>query len=416
MTNDPGDAKSMRNKLWSQFRLSGVISGRKLPHVGGIYDQPGPLPGHEVASVNYLVKRNRTRRGEKDLVQSIPRRFDGHEFTRRFWTQYLRVGILVFTGEAVATLVYFLLTNNGPHRTFLVTLTSIVLLASLVCIPLAGRVAATTWRTQYSFAWTLVAGIVLAMCIHLDGGFDSPLIFLLALPIVSAALALEVRQVIVCGVATLSEFTYVWLYDSQIHRSVSVIAMFAMSILGLVVIAVGVSTARSRLLDDESRLRAELSTLATTDALTGCLNHGAFYERLEIETNRAIRQSEPLSLLMLDIDYFKSFNDTNGHLAGDDVLRTVGITLKRMSRGFDVVGRLGGDEFAVALPTSSNSDAARIAARTSEALTSVDRPTVSVGFATLDPLRPSSKELVRDADRSLYEVKLSGQRRSVTKT
>jgi diguanylate cyclase (GGDEF)-like protein len=77
---------------------------------------------------------------------------------------------------------------------------------------------------------------------------------------------------------------------------------------------------------------------------------------------------------------------------------------------------LGGDEFAVALPTSSNSDAERIAARTSEALTSVDRPTVSVGFATLDPLRPSSKELVRDADRSLYEVKLSGQRRSVTKT
>jgi diguanylate cyclase (GGDEF)-like protein len=340
-------------------------------------------------------------------------RFDGEEHTKRFWSHYLLVGILVFTGEAVATLVYFLLTPNGPNRAFLVVFTSVVVLALVASIPLTERFAATTWRTQYSFGWTIVAGIVVAVSINLDGGFDSPLFFLLALPIVSAALALEVRQVIVCGVATLGEFTYIWLFDSDVHRLATVIAMFAMTLLGLVVIAVGVSTARSRLLDDEVALRTELSTLATIDTLTGCLNHGAFYERLEIEINRALRQKEPLSLLMIDLDFFKAFNDTYGHLAGDDALRGVGRTLITQSRNFDSVGRVGGDEFAVILPTTGAEDAARIAVRMHVAATSAGRPTMSVGYAQLDTTKSTAEQLVREADRNLYEVKAHDRDRSV---
>jgi diguanylate cyclase (GGDEF)-like protein len=341
-------------------------------------------------------------------------RFDGETQTKRFWTHYLRVGILVFTGEAVATLVYYLVTLGGPHRAFLVVITSVVVLALVVSIPLTERFAATTWRTQYSFGWTIVAGIVLALSVNLDGGVDSPLFFLLALPIVSAALVLEVRQVIVCGVATLGEFTYIWLYDSHVHRSATVIAMFAMALLGLVVIAVGFSTARSRLLEDEIALRTELSTLATIDTLTGCLNHGAFYERLEIEINRALRQHEPLSLLMIDLDSFKAFNDTYGHLAGDDALRSVGRTLMTQSRNFDAVGRVGGDEFAVILPTTGSDDAASIALRMGTAVSVVGRPTMSVGFAQLDPATPSAEQLVREADRNLYAVKAHGRDRPVT--
>jgi hypothetical protein len=93
---------------------------------------------------------------------------------------------------------------------------------------------------------TLLAGFILAVAIQLDGGIDSPLFVLLALPIVSAALALGVREVIVCGVATLGEFMYIWINDAVIRRSTSDIAMFAMSLVGLVIIAVGVSNARSR--------------------------------------------------------------------------------------------------------------------------------------------------------------------------
>ncbi len=350
--------------------------------------------------------------GDVSARTPIPARFDGQAHTKRFWSHYLRVGILVFTGEAVATLVYFLLTLNGPHRAFLVIFASIVILALVVSIPLTDRFAATTRRAQFAFGWTLVAGIVVAVSVHLDRGVNSPLFFLLALPIVSAALALEVRQVIVCGAATLGEFTYIWLYDKDVHRSAPVIAMFAMALVGLVVIAVGVSTARSRLFEDEIEIRSELSVLATIDTLTGCLNHGAFYERLEIEINRALRQREPLSLLMIDLDYFKAFNDTYGHLAGDDALRNVGQVLMTQSRGFDAVGRVGGDEFAVILPTSSVDDAARIAARMSAAATASGQPTMSVGYAALDPLQPSAEQLVREADRCLYAVKLHGRGRS----
>jgi len=359
--------------------------------------------------VNFIVEGPRSKHGGDEPVSSIPPRFDGQQHTKQFWSRYLRVGILVFTFEAVATLAYLVLTPNAAHRTFLITFTSIIILCLLSNIPLTERVASAPWRTKYTFGWTLVAGLVLKLEIHLDGGLHSPLFVLLTLPIVSAALALEIRQVIVCGVATLGEFAYIWLNDPAAQRSSSEIAMFAMSLLGLVIIAVGVSTARSRLLDDEYHLRAELATLATTDALTGCLNHGAFYERLEVEIDRALRLDLPLSLLMIDIDYFKAFNDTFGHWAGDDALGAVGAILTKTSRSFDSVGRVGGDEFAVALPTATIAHAAQIAHRMREALSGDERPSVSVGYAALDPLRPSAEELVRDADRSLYEVKIESR-------
>ena len=76
----------------------------------------------------------------------------------------------MFTGETVATLVYFLLTLSEPHRVFLVTLTSVTLLALVACIPLTDRFASMTLRSQYSFGWTLLAGVILTVSIHFDGG------------------------------------------------------------------------------------------------------------------------------------------------------------------------------------------------------------------------------------------------------
>jgi diguanylate cyclase (GGDEF)-like protein len=115
---------------------------------------------------------------------------------------------------------------------------------------------------------------------------------------------------------------------------------------------------------------------------------------------------------MIDIDFFKAFNDTYGHLAGDDALAYVGVTLLKVSRSFDVVGRIGGDEFAVALPTSSLDDASTIARRLSAALMLSSRPSVSIGYASLDQSDPSADQLVRDADRSLYDVKQRGRGRA----
>jgi diguanylate cyclase (GGDEF)-like protein/PAS domain S-box-containing protein len=385
--------------------------GTSTTRVGGIHESCRALPKQGGTTVNAPLPGQ----GKSTVAATTPpvvSCLDAEVHTRQFWSHYLRVGILVFTVEALASLLYLAATPHGPHRLFLIVMSSFVVVVLTANIPFTGRVAAAPWRTNYSFAWTLLAGAILALSIYLDGGLDSPMFALLTLPIVSAALALEVRQVIVCGVASLGEFTFLWLTIPVLHRSTAEIAMFAMALVGLVVIAVGVSNARTRLMDDEKRLRAELSTLATVDALTGCLNHGAFYERLDVEIDRALRQGQPLSLLMIDIDLFKAFNDAYGHVAGDDALSCVGTTLNKLSRSFDVVGRVGGDEFAVALPTSTLENAAQIAVRMTRALTSAHRPSVSVGYAALDSSRPDATQLVREADQSLYEAKLSGRSRT----
>jgi diguanylate cyclase (GGDEF)-like protein len=162
------------------------------------------------------------------------------------------------------------------------------------------------------------------------------------------------------------------------------------------------------------RLEGELAILAETDPLTGCLNHGAFYQRLAGEINRSLRGKEPLSLLMIDIDLFKSFNDSHGHVIGDNALAEVGSTLRHFGRSFDVVGRVGGDEFAVILPATSVSEAASLADHVAKALEHPNgiEVTVSVGYSELDHAEPSAKRLVREADAGLYKAKSDGRDRA----
>src|ERR1017187_3483189 len=146
-----------------------IITGRHAP-VGGLHESREPLAKQWRRRMSCNANDRGSTNGDVSAKTPIPARFDGQANTKRFWSHYLRVGILVFTGEAVATLMYFLLTLNGPHRAFLVIFASIVILALVVSIPLAGRFAATTWRTQFAFGWTLVAGIVAAVSVHLDRG------------------------------------------------------------------------------------------------------------------------------------------------------------------------------------------------------------------------------------------------------
>jgi GGDEF domain-containing protein len=284
--------------------------------------------------------------------------FDGHAHTQRFWSSVLQVGLFVLAGETIATMIYCALTPHGPHRIVIFSIALITTLAVIVIAPFVQRIASTAWRSDIAFVWTLAAGVVAALSAHLDGGVDSPLIFMLMLPITSAAIALPTRKVAICGLATFGELGYVWLSDQLKQQRTPDTALFATALFGLTVFAVVASAARTRRQGDENQLRATLSVLARTDTLTKCLNHGAFYERLDAEVNRSLRQADPLSLLMIDVDLFKSFNDAHGHVAGDEVLARIGATLKEVSRNFDVVGRVGGDEFAVVLPTSGAEDAA----------------------------------------------------------
>ncbi|MGC1419341.1 MAG: HD domain-containing phosphohydrolase [Acidimicrobiales bacterium] len=314
----------------------------------------------------------------------------------------------MIAGETIATMIYCILTPRGAHRPVIFSIALIATLAVVAMTPFVQRIASSKWRSDFAFAWTLAAGLLAAVSAHLDGGIDSPLIFMLILPIASSAIALTPRKVAICGVATFIELGYIWLSGQFKQQGTSDTAIFATALFGLAVFAVVASTARTRRQVEEKQMRSTLSVLARTDALTMCLNHGAFYERLDAEVNRSLRNEEPLSLLMIDVDLFKAFNDAHGHVAGDEALARIGATLKGVSRSFDVIGRVGGDEFAVVLPASGAHDAAIIAERVRKSLVSTEGPpvTASVGYATLSALRPTAKELVRAADSSLYEMKL----------
>lgn len=165
-----------------------------------------------------------------------------------------------------------------------------------------------------------------------------------------------------------------------------------------------------------------LAQLAVTDGLTSLYNHRHFHERLALETERSQRSGLPLSLLMLDVDHFKQFNDTFGHPAGDEVLRQLARVLADTRRANDVVARYGGEEFAVILVDTPKFTAAKVAERVRERINTHDfseaapragKLSASIGVATFPDDGADAETLVRSADTALYAAKRSGRNRVV---
>jgi diguanylate cyclase (GGDEF)-like protein len=162
-----------------------------------------------------------------------------------------------------------------------------------------------------------------------------------------------------------------------------------------------------------------LEELATTDALTGLRNRRKFDATIDTEWRRAIRQKIPLAVLMIDADHFKSYNDTFGHQAGDQVLIGIAICISdSLRRAGDCAARYGGEEFAVLLPGLSATDALAVAEkiRLKVALWSEEPEvtTVSIGVASLIPVATVDwSELLGAADKALYAAKANGRNQSV---
>jgi diguanylate cyclase (GGDEF)-like protein len=161
---------------------------------------------------------------------------------------------------------------------------------------------------------------------------------------------------------------------------------------------------------------ARLESLATTDGLTGLKNHRAFQDFLEHHFQLARRHNTELSLLLIDVDHFKTFNDTFGHPAGDQVLKEVALVLEEMARATDLVGRYGGEEFVLVLPKTDADGALKIAERIREATEkrnwSLRKITVSIGAATYNPQMHIRTELIEQADQALYASKQGGRNRA----
>ena len=163
------------------------------------------------------------------------------------------------------------------------------------------------------------------------------------------------------------------------------------------------------------RANFKLQTLSVTDGLTGVRNRGAFDTALAEAFAWSGRQRTALSLLLIDVDHFKSFNDSFGHLVGDEVLRTVAKALQDTVRTTDFLARYGGEEFAVILPDTDMEGAMALAERCRRAIAGAAwqsrAVTISAGVATLSAGMPDGESLVREADEALYRSKELGRNR-----
>lgn len=170
------------------------------------------------------------------------------------------------------------------------------------------------------------------------------------------------------------------------------------------------------------RLQKELEALSYQDALTGLANRRLFEQTLQREWSSALRNQQPLSLVMLDVDEFKQYNDRYGHTAGDNALKNIATQLVAVLRVSDLAARIGGEEFVVVLPNTTEQEAAQAAERIREAIQaaaiehSASRVasclTVSLGLGTIMPAEAEGAARFVDAvDRELYRAKREGRNR-----
>jgi diguanylate cyclase (GGDEF)-like protein len=206
-------------------------------------------------------------------------------------------------------------------------------------------------------------------------------------------------------------------------------AEFDLGVLITVVVAVNVVLAvfavPTVLLVRRFMMHAQLLAQARVDTKTGLLNASTWEREAAVEITRAIRTGSPLALALVDIDHFKSVNDTYGHLMGDKALRAVTDALQSQLRVYDVAGRFGGEEFAVLLPHAREVDALNIAERLRRHIAAMSIPigddpdsgpfvklTISVGVAALDGESRELTDMLAAADAALYHAKETGRNKT----
>lgn len=179
-----------------------------------------------------------------------------------------------------------------------------------------------------------------------------------------------------------------------------------------------ISQAFNSMVESLSSAREVLIEKANTDAITGLANHGSFQERLSAEFSRAVRYGSRLSLVMIDLDHFKLFNDINGHPAGDSALRDIARIVSEQVRDVDTAARYGGEEFAVVLPETGLVQAVILAERIRKAVEDCtfeqaspqsSKLTLSIGVAEFPAHCNDRASLLRAADGALYQAKMQGR-------
>jgi len=165
---------------------------------------------------------------------------------------------------------------------------------------------------------------------------------------------------------------------------------------------------------ENSRLYEQTVILSNSDSLTGLWNHGYFQYLLSEEIKNASSKKEHFSVLMIDLDDFKKFNDTYGHQAGDLILKSIANNFRDVSRKIDIIARYGGEEFSIILPNTKKEEALILAERLRKSVETkpeLKGVTISIGIATYPEDGEEKEALIRKADQALYEAKRTGKNR-----
>jgi len=177
-----------------------------------------------------------------------------------------------------------------------------------------------------------------------------------------------------------------------------------------------------KLAEERAEMMKKLNKLATTDGLTKLYNSRSFYNHLESEADRSARYKRPLSLLFLDIDHFKKFNDAYGHLEGDKVLMKIGEIITSCLRGLDTAYRYGGEEFTIILPETIGAEAGTVANRIRRTIEeerfmpesgNLATVTISIGVTQFNPTEKMSSFIQR-SDKAMYMSKQNGRNQITT--
>jgi diguanylate cyclase (GGDEF)-like protein len=309
--------------------------------------------------------------------------------------QSIEVGSRLTFVAVGAALAYAVATWGSPHRGAMVGF--LIAAAAWALVPQvlgAEQVVRSARRETIFLTWSIgCIGLIGALAVA-DGGANSPLALLFFLPIAFAALSYPLPSVVAIGIVDVLAFTVIGAAMDGV--SGPHLALFASCLAITAVLCAWEAR-------DHDRQREALARVSRADPLTGCLNRRGFEERLEAEIDSGTRSHGSLGLVVLDLDHFKSVNDTRGHAAGDELLRWAVERAGAALRPMDSLGRLGGDEFAILVPGAGPKEAREVAGRVRDVL--AERVSVSTGIAAFPVDGKDREALHRHADGDLYAAK-----------